>query len=35
MFLGTHKPELDDKSRMFLLARSHEDMESGIVLARR
>lgn len=34
MFLGTHSPRLDDKSRLILPARFREQLAEGLVLTR-
>jgi MraZ protein len=34
MFLGTHTPRLDDKSRLILPARFREDLADGVVITK-
>jgi transcriptional regulator MraZ len=34
MFLGTHRPRLDDKGRLFLPAKYREDLAGGVVITK-
>lgn len=34
LFLGTHRPRLDDKGRLFLPAKYREELSGGVVITR-
>lgn len=34
LFLGTHRPKLDDKGRLFLPAKYRDDLAGGLVITR-